>query len=93
MYENNYPKCYKMVLEIVSPCCVNWYFKHELYQATLEMDVIRFEASRLKQTHDKATALCVFSDNATNEAGDTHSSLGEGLEKNSLYSWCSSWHT
>lgn len=82
-----------MVLEIVGPCCVNWYFKHEPYQATLEMDIIRFEVSRLKQTHDKATALCVFSDNVTNEADDTHSSLGEGLEKNSLYSWCSSWHT
>lgn len=33
---------------------------------------------------------CLSSPKQTN---DTYSSLGVGLEKNSSYSWCSSWHT
>lgn len=46
----------------------------------------------LNQTHTRQK-LCVLRDHVANKEGATHSSLGVGLEKNSLYSWCSSWQT
>lgn len=59
-------------------------------QGKLEMAIMHFKVSRLKQTHTVWMCVCVFSDHVASEAWDTDSSLGVGLEKNSLNSWCSS---
>ncbi len=60
------------------------------------MDIMHFKCHALNtHTHclcvrNKTIAVCVLTDHFIIEAADTHSSLGVGLEKNSLYSWCSS---
>lgn len=77
-----------MAIQIVFPCCVKLVFQ------TLNKENLKWLSCILKchalNKHTLCGCVCVFSDHVASEAWDTDSSLGVGLEKNSLNSWCSS---
>lgn len=61
--------------------------------AVVQTKQMRSNLQRWAQIGQNAACVSSTAQRGVFLSSDTHSSLDVGLEKNSLYSWCSSWHT